>query len=241
MRALRRTVIVLVVLGLLFVAADRVGAWLGGQAVASRIETELDAYDVQATPDADIRGFPFLTQVASGEYEEIFVRAGDLDVEGLTLHDTELTVSSVQASLSALIDRSGSVRAGHLDGTGVVGYDSVAAQADVDGIEGLKLSQGSDGLVNASGTVNVLGRSVDVSGIAAIEVADGAIRLNVEEVDAADVPDRARPLVEDLVSSASFNLEVPPLPYGLEVVAATPAAEGIAVEIAADDVPLTEG
>lgn len=240
MRALRRTAIVLVVLGLLLVAADRVAAWLGGSAVASRIETELDAYAVQATPEADIGGFPFLTQVVAGEYEKIDVELGDLDVEGLMLHDTELTATAVRAPLSTLLNRSGSVQAGRLDGAAVVSYDSVASHARVDGLEGLTLSQAEDGLVNAEGTVNALGQSVEVRGTATVKAVAGAIEISVAEIDAAGVPERARALVERLVSSRSIDVAVPPLPYGLEVVSATAAPDGIAVEIAAADVALTE-
>lgn len=79
MRVARRSVVVILVLAVLLVAVDRVGAWLAGKAVADQLVGELAAYGVQSTPDADIGGFPFLTQVLSGEYDEITARLGDVE------------------------------------------------------------------------------------------------------------------------------------------------------------------
>ena len=68
MRALRILVIVAVILGGLFVIADRVAVGFAEDEAAEQLKT---SEGLAKTPDVSIKGFPFLTQVASGELDEV--------------------------------------------------------------------------------------------------------------------------------------------------------------------------
>ncbi|NEA68019.1 DUF2993 domain-containing protein [Streptomyces sp. SID12488] len=79
MRALRILLIVAVILGGLFVIADRVAVGFAEDEVADRLRTN---EGLAATPDVSINGFPFLTQVAGGELDD--VKVGIKDYEAAT-------------------------------------------------------------------------------------------------------------------------------------------------------------
>ncbi|MFJ2608021.1 DUF2993 domain-containing protein [Streptomyces sp. NPDC087425] len=70
MRALRTLVIVVVILGGLFVLADRLALHFAEGQVADRLKS---TENLARTPDVSIAGFPFLTQVASGELDSVEV------------------------------------------------------------------------------------------------------------------------------------------------------------------------
>src|SRR5690349_13218283 len=76
MRALRITLIVFVVLGILFVAADRLAVYFAESEAADKIKT---SQGLTNTPDVSIKGFPFLTQVAGKELDEV-----EIGMDGLT-------------------------------------------------------------------------------------------------------------------------------------------------------------
>lgn len=240
MRALRRSVIVVLVLAALFVATDRVAAWVASRAVADQVGNQLGGYDIQSTPDADIGGFPFLTQVASGTYEEVTVRIAEADVEQLSLRDIELVATSVDAPMAALIAGSGQVLAEQLAGTGVVDYASLAART---GLNGLELSAGDGDSVDVRLPTDVLGRSIVLVGTGVIDVTDGAIVFRVEELtpeDSEELPPEAMVVLERLAGSPPITLPIPPLPYDLTVESAEPTDDGLAVALSAPDVVLID-
>lgn len=76
MRALRITLIVVVILGGLFVAADRIAVYIAESKAADKIKS---SQGLTTTPNVSIKGFPFLTQVAGKELDEV-----DVGVDGLT-------------------------------------------------------------------------------------------------------------------------------------------------------------
>lgn len=79
MRALRIILIVTVILGGLFVIADRVAVGFAENKAADRIKS---TEGLASTPDVSIKGFPFLTQVVSGELDD--VKIGIKDYEAST-------------------------------------------------------------------------------------------------------------------------------------------------------------
>ncbi|CAM5227389.1 hypothetical protein SVIOM74S_03023 [Streptomyces violarus] len=70
MRALRILLITVVILGGLFVAADRLAVHFAEGEVADRLKSR---ENLSTTPDVSINGFPFLTQVAGGELDDVEV------------------------------------------------------------------------------------------------------------------------------------------------------------------------
>lgn len=79
MRALRIFLILVIVLGGLFVIADRVAVNFAEDQAADRIKS---TEGLANTPDVSIEGFPFLTQVVGGELDD--VKIGIKDYEAST-------------------------------------------------------------------------------------------------------------------------------------------------------------
>lgn len=76
MRALRILLIIAVILGGLFVLADRLAVGFAEDEAAGRLQAN---ENLAAAPDVSIKGFPFLTQVASGSLDDVEVGIKDYE------------------------------------------------------------------------------------------------------------------------------------------------------------------
>ena len=73
-------------------------------AIAVRISERLAvANDLQARPGVHVLGFPFLTQLASGDYHEISVTLGNVAVGGVELAEVDARFTGVHASLRKIL------------------------------------------------------------------------------------------------------------------------------------------
>lgn len=241
MRAARRILIVLVVLVALLVVVDRVGAWAAQRTVADQVTAELANYQVEsAPPEVTINRFPFLTQVAAGRYESVTLRLRDVGSGVVRMPLVELTATGVNAPASTLISREGTIEADRVAGTATVGYDSVAALTE---LEGLELSPGADGTVRVRLPTELAETEVTLAGTADVTAVDGAVQLQVIELTVDDesepLPPGTEPLVEELAQQLSVNVPLPALPYGLTVESVRAESAGLAVSVSATNVPLT--
>lgn len=75
------------------VLADRVAHGLAQQAAADAVRQRLDSSGEVAV---DIRGFPFLTQLASGTLDDVRLRADAAQLESLSLTDVDVTAADVR-------------------------------------------------------------------------------------------------------------------------------------------------
>ncbi|AYY11841.1 DUF2993 domain-containing protein [Actinobacteria bacterium YIM 96077] len=114
-----------------------------------------------------MHGVPFLTQVTSGRYDEVTIRMSNVQAEGVQLRDVELISSHVTASLSTLVDGSGSIRAGRIEGTAVVSYATVAS---LTGVDRLELSAADGDTVDILLPVDVMGAPATLTGTGSVTV-----------------------------------------------------------------------
>lgn len=125
MRALRILLIVAVVLGGLFVAADRLAVNMAESEAADKIRS---SQGLPSSPDVSIKGFPFLTQVMSQELDEV-----DVSVSGITASagGHSVNVTEVKAELlDVRIDSSySSAIAGRADGSARISYGDLTKSA----------------------------------------------------------------------------------------------------------------
>lgn len=97
--------VVIVVCGL-FVAADRVALSIAEDKAASSLQT---SQHLSNKPDVSVAGFPFLTQLVAGRFDEITVAASGVQVgnqrtlriAGVTVHLHHVTVPKNYASIRA--------------------------------------------------------------------------------------------------------------------------------------------
>lgn len=238
MRALRRILILVVVLVALLAVADRVGAWAAQRVVADKVEQELASSDVQsAPPEVTVNGLPFLTQVAAGRYDSVTLRLRDVGTGAITLPVVELTATGVSAPASTLIEGDGPIIADRVEGTALIGYASVASLTELGGLE---LSAADGGQLAVRLPTELANTQVVLVGIASMEVDEGAVRLRVDdlEVEEPPLPPGAEQRVAELIERLAVTVQLPPLPYGLRLEGVRAAPDGLAVSVSAVDVPL---
>ena len=237
MRNTRRVLVVLVVLAGLVLVVDRVAAWAAQQTVEERVAQELESYEVRsAPPEVSFGGFPFLTQVAAGTYDEVVLRLRDVGSDELRLPLVELTASGVDAPARTLIE-SGPIHAASVTGAATIGY------AQVTGLTGrpdLELTA-TAGQLAVRVPVEVLGTPVTLVGTADVQVVDGVVQVRVTDLSAegAALPAGAEPVLAEVVQDLSVDVALPPLPYGLSVESVRVDRTGLVVTVTAVDVPLS--
>ncbi len=227
----------LVVLGLL-VGADRAAAWVAEDKIAEQIATRAAERDIhmRGEPDVTVEGFPFLTQVAGGEFEAINIRMNEVSLDGVDVDTLDIRALGVAADVAKLMDGSGDVRASRLTGNATVPF-SVVEEAL--GMEGAKVT-GSSGQLVIRVPFDFGVGSVTAVAHAGVSVSKGVVRVKVSTVDLADgkVPSYARPALDALARRLSREVAMPKLPYGLKLESAQVTASGVAATATARNVPL---
>lgn len=239
MRPLRVLLVLLVLLALVLVVADRVGVWVAQRAVADQVAAELADQGIQtADPEVSIAGVPFLTQVAAGRYQSVTVLLREVGVAGVRLPQVELEATGVTASVDTLVSGEGPIDAERVQGEATIGYASVAALPELDGIE---LSPAANGQLRVQAPAEVLGNQLTLTGTGDLGVSDGAVTVQVSSLTVAEpdeLPPGGEPVLEEVAQQLSVALPLPPLPYGLAVESVRADAAGLVIGMSARDVPL---
>jgi hypothetical protein len=228
---MRRLLIVLVVVGALLVVADRVGVVVAQNRLASQIQQQLD---LDREPDVSIRGIPFLTQAIRGTYRDIRVELPDVDAGDVQNIAIDARLQGTHVSLSDAVggnvDR---IPVDRISGTLLIPYDELAQASR---ISGLKITREGDSL-RLTGSVQVLGRSVDAEAVGRVEVNDGRIAINAEQAKVAGIP-VPQPVLDEAARLLSFRVQPRNLPLNLRITAVRLADNGLLVDAASDDVVL---
>lgn len=220
MRALRIFLIVVVVLGGLFVIADRVAVHFAEGEAADKLKATENLAD---TPDVSIKGFPFLTQVAGGSLDDVEV--GIKDYEAATGNGTEkIRIDDLKAHMKG-VDFSGdysSATAADASGTATIAYDQLLSAVKNDPVElplgatgkVTGLSYGGNGKVRATVVVAgvplpVLG-SVTAQGNTVKVHADGLPKFGNRAIDVSEVKIDQLPggIKLDKVQAAQDGVEI---------------------------------
>lgn len=230
------TVVVAVLVALL-VAADRVGAWAAERVVAEKVSQEIGQLDVSASePEVTIAGFPFLTQVGDGRYDEIRVLLRDVSAKGITLPELDIRARGVRADLNALMSGEGPITADHVLGTATVGYTSVRELIDQ---PGLQISE-ADGKLRMRLPLRVAGQEVTAVATGEVSAADSRVRIDVTDIrtDGVEAPPQLQRLLDGYKSRLSTEIALPPLPMRMRIEGVQVRYEGIAVTASAQGVPI---
>jgi len=221
----RALLVVVLVLGALFVIADRVGVAVAEDQVADRIAEQAG---LPGPPEVDITGFPFLTQAVSGRYDEVRIELTPADLGQPDGTDADVALHGVEVPLSDVV--SGSVQrvpVDRVDGTVTLSYELLSAQLEGD----TRLEREGDGL-RITRTVELLGQQVALTASGDVTLDGSDLVVDVEEASGAGVE-----LPEAVVGQASDLLDlrytVPPLPFGLQLTAVRPADDGVVVDLEA--------
>jgi hypothetical protein len=222
-------VVVLLLLGLA-VAADRFAVGVAEDKVADQLAEQ---GGVHGTPTVHIAGFPFLTQVVAGRYEDVRISltAEELGQPAGTrahvaLHGVHVPLSSV---LSGSVDR---VPVDRIDGTATLPYALLSAKLGGDA----SLRAEGTGL-RVTRTVELLGQTVPLTAVGTVTLDGNQLVIDVSKAAGAGVD-----LPGFLVSRASdlldLRYDLPALPFGLRVTGLAPADDGVHLTLGATDAVL---
>ncbi|MEV1048011.1 DUF2993 domain-containing protein [Streptomyces sp. NPDC049916] len=228
MRALRILLVLVVVLGAVFVAADRLAVRYAESQAEERVT--ISGGEAGGT-DISIKGFPFLTQLAGSRLDRVDVALTNIrtSAAGRTVR-----VSEVEARLHDVKLGSGyrSATAARATGTALVTYEDLTAVAS----DGVAVEYGGDGKAKVTGTVEILGRPVSRSVLSTVTRVDG----DTIKVRADKVPGEGIPGVEDLIRRRTdFEGDIDGLPKGLELRNVQVTERGLEIEVTGSDVALT--
>ena len=120
---MRKLLIGVIILAVLLVAADRISVAVAENQISDRLTS---AYGLAGKPGVTIAGFPFLTQVVAGDYPQIDVSANQVSAGGAELHDLNVRLTGVHATVSQVLGNGSSmVTADRAAGSAMVGFGTV--------------------------------------------------------------------------------------------------------------------
>lgn len=174
---------------------------------------------LQAPPDVTIGGWPFLTQVAGGELDQVDIAAEEAVLEGLTLQDVTVRLTGVST------DQPTTARTAEL--TGVAPVDRLGDVLDLP----VELSA-RDGALVATG--DILGIPLELTLVPS--AAGREIAIDVEQISAGggSFDLGAVPGLEGAFEGLAVPVDQ--LPEGLELTDVRVDGDGIRLEAAGEDV-----
>ncbi|MFH9222953.1 DUF2993 domain-containing protein [Streptomyces lydicus] len=231
MRALRVLVVLLVIFGGLFVAADRVAVNLVEDKAADKIRA---SQGLQGTPKVSIKGFPFLTQVAARDLDEVDADLGGIEAraEGRTLRIDKLSAEFHDVALTS--DYMSIQSAASATGTAHISFADLTKASG----SNVKISYGGQkngrSQVKISPNVPVLS-SLDVTGSITI-VGGNTVRLRADGLPAMC---KALPSCETRVRmQTDHDWKLDQLPGNLKLDKVTVQADGLSISASGKDVKL---
>jgi hypothetical protein len=226
---MRKLLIAVIILAGLLLAADRIGVVVADHEVADKVQT---AYHLPAKPSVSVKGFPFLTQVVSGNYHDIQVSVGQLTTNNVTVDDLVAQLTGVHAPVRDLTgNHSADISAAQVTGTATVPFSSVRRRLPA----GVQLSPDGSG-VKLSGTVRYLGLSLPVSADAALSPSGSGIAVTPTRITVANGSSALSSLVS---GQFRFVIPVTGLPLHLVVKSVSVVPGGVRVSAAAANVAFT--
>ncbi|MCX4906731.1 DUF2993 domain-containing protein [Streptomyces sp. NBC_00878] len=254
MRALRILLIVTVILGGLFVIADRVAVAYAEDEAANRLKTN---EGLATTPSVSIKGFPFLTQVVGGELDEVEVgiknyeadtsgaATGESDTSAVDVPD-KIRIDDLSAQMRgvAFSGDYSSAKAASATGTATISYDELlkAAKAEpVDVATGVTakvvgLSDGGNGKIKVDVEATVLGNKLPrpVSVLSSVSVKGDTVEVRADSLAKLGVQ-----LAEDRIRLITdFRQEIDGLPGGIQLDKVQAAKKGVEIAVKGSDVSL---
>lgn len=242
MRALRILLILVVILGGLFVIADRVAVNFAEDEAAEKVRT---TEGLSTTPNVSIKGFPFLTQVASGELDDVEIGIKDYEAAAGSGDET-IRISDMKADMRG-VEFSGdysSATARTATGTATIGYADLlkAAKSEPTDISPgvsakvVGLSAGGNGKIKVTVEATVLGKKLPepVSVLSTVSVKGDTVQVRADSIPGLGVD-----LAENAVRSVTdFQQAIDDLPGGIKLDKVEGGKDGVEITVKGSDVKL---
>jgi hypothetical protein len=241
-------VLALIVIVLL-IAADRIGVVIAQKEVAKQAQAQLASEDItdSGTPDVTIHGFPFLTQVASGNYGKITIDIPNPTSKGIQLEHLDVVATDVNAPTSAVLSGDGQIKADRVSGTAQLDWQTFQQMVDLSGLKqygvdptSLRINSAGPGKVSISAPAKILGQSFTALATGSIAVANNVLHVKIDNISTADstLPALVQQQLQQLRNQLTFDVRIPELPYHLVLDSVSTNAAGVLISASATNVVL---
>ena len=222
-RGLRVLLIVLLVLAVVLVVLDRVGVYVAERYAADTIQ---NSQHLNKRPDVDVEGFPFLTQLASGSFDQISVTAHDVP---LGQSPTVLDLSRMRVTLDH-VDVARDLSTVHATDAHAT---ATATYAELSKTLGIDVTYDGDGRIKAAKDITLLGQTVSAAITARPSLVNGALGFGTPVINGLSG------LSSAVVAAVQkiFRLRVPlgGVPFGVQVRSLAVTAAGVVIQFAGRD------
>ena len=243
MRALRIFLIVVVVLGGLFVLADRLAVnFAEGEAADKLKATE----NLASTPDVSIKGFPFLTQVVGGSLDDVEVGIKDYEATTGTNGQT-IRIDDLKADMKG-VEFSGdysSATATSASGTATIAYAELLKTAKSESTEVapgvtarvIGLSDGGNGKIKVTVEATVLGTKLPqpLSVLSTVTAEGDVVRVHADSLPSFGGVQAAE---NEVRSITDFEQKIDDLPGGIQLDKVEAARGGVEIGVKGSNVRL---
>jgi len=243
MRALRILLILVVILGGLFVLADRLAVGFAEDEAADKLRT---SENLAVTPDVSIKGFPFLTQVASGELDDVEV--GIKDYEATTGTDGKtIRIDDLKAHMKG-VEFSGdysSATASTATGTAMVTYAELLKTAKSEATQVapgvtahvVGLSDGGNGKIKVAVEATVLGNKLPnpVTVLSTVTAQGDTVRVHADNLPTFGGVELAEGRIRAITD---FEQKIEGLPGGIQLDTVQAAKDGVDITVKGSNVRL---
>lgn len=216
--------IVLLVLVVAAVAADRIALGVAEDRAASALQS---SQDLNHKPDVTVEGFPFLTQLIAGSFGEVVVSAND--VTAGRAHDVRLQKVVVDLHHVTVPSDYSSVHADTATADGSFGYDELSH------LLGTPVRAGSGGRLIAEPSVHVLGQTFSGT-VSAVVHASSAHGLTFDNprvsVNGVNVPSVVARLLAEVFTR---SISLAGLPFHVQVTGVEVTPDALVVKLAGRD------
>jgi len=228
MKALIGLLVVLVLLAGALVVADRAGESYASNLIEQHLTSQLR---LSQNPKVVIAGVPFLTQWASGHYQEIDVTIPSVTAQSITVDNVRATIKDVHTKpfLTSSSDVA-SATAGSVDLNGLVPFSALPLPSGF-------TASASGSQLKVSGSVSVFGASVPVTAIESITVQGQRITFKPPSVQA-DAGGIHFDVSSSVAQQLSVSVDVSGLPFGVHVTGVAVGPSGLLATAQAQGVSL---
>lgn len=197
----------------LLVAADRIGVRIAQRAAADSLAS---SQHLPSRPQVDISGFPFLTQLAAGDFDKITVEASDVPV-------TEGFGALVLSRLHVVLHHLSVSRDFHSFHADTASATAVVAFEDLGKALGVPVTYAGSGRVRAGTKVTVRGVSVPATVTARPRLRNGELTFADPVVNDAAASSRSATALLDRLFAVAIPLQHIPFDVRVRTLAVSPS------------------
>jgi LmeA-like phospholipid-binding len=187
------------------------------------------ATGVAERPVVTVRGFAFVPQVVRGAYNEVDVSTQGITSGPLRIEHVDSQLFDVRVPFhDVLVQDIRRVGVGRsLEGV-TLRYEDLNAYFAATG-RPLQLAPAAEGEVSITGSVDVLGRQVQVNALVALSVADDTLRISPRQINTGSVNlDQASRLL--LGQRLTLSVPLGTLPFGHQLTSVTASGDAIRLQ-----------